>query len=57
MRSIHNLSINTDALKDINCQYIFSSVIIENAQSISLKLLESFDHKEAPYTIHLYAVE
>ena len=57
MKSIHNLSLNAKELKDLNCQYIFSSVIIENSEEIDLKLLKTFDKNNVPYIIHLYAVD
>lgn len=51
---LENFEINTDALKELGCDYIFSAVKIENAEDINLKLLEVFTTDTSRIEIYVY---
>ncbi len=53
---IERLDIDTQALRDLGGDYLFSAVRIQNAAEISLELLEVFERADSPYRIHLYEV-
>lgn len=56
---IHDLSININALKDMNCRYIFSRYIIGNADELNLSLLfekSADDHKDGIQKLYLYQI-
>lgn len=41
--TIKNLQIDTEVLKKLGCEYIFSAVAIENASDMNMKLLDVFE--------------
>lgn len=51
---VKELSINTDALKEIGCVFIFSAVLIENADDINLRLDKTFENNNSKLKIYLY---
>jgi hypothetical protein len=51
---IQNLDIDISALKDLNCDYIFSAVEIMNAKDLKLELLKKFDDPESAWDVYLY---
>lgn len=56
-RVIGQLDINTEALKELGGDYIFSALPIENAGELGIKFEQSFEMKDLPWKIHLYKVE
>ena len=54
---IRDLTINTQALRDLGGQYVLSAVEILNAQQNDLALEEVFRHEDSPWTIYLYRVK
>ncbi len=54
---INNLDINAKAMKDLNCQYLFSAFKIENSASIGLSLERYFENDRSPYGIYLYSID
>ncbi|MDD2229570.1 MAG: DUF6044 family protein [Candidatus Cloacimonetes bacterium] len=55
--TIDNLVINTSGLKDMNCQYLFSTLEITNYQETGLEFLRSFENSKSLYRIYLYQIE
>jgi hypothetical protein len=55
--AIEELNINTDALKALGGDYILSAVPIQNSEALGLELEKTFEHKDSPWRIRLYAVE
>ena len=53
---ILNLSINTAQLKQMGCNYIISAVDIVNFKDLNLALLKTFENKQSPLKLYLYAV-
>ncbi len=51
---LENFEINTDALKEFGCDYIFSAVKIENAEDINLTLLDVFTTDSSKIEIYVY---
>ncbi|WP_308418971.1 DUF6044 family protein [Virgibacillus oceani] len=54
---IHNLDINTDALKELGGKYVFSALPIENHAAIGLQLEQQFEVEGLPWKIWLYHLE
>ncbi len=55
-KTIQNLELNTDTLKEMGGQYILSAVPIINADDNDLELMNVFDHKDSAWRIYLYHV-
>jgi hypothetical protein len=55
--SISHLDINLVAFKNMGGRYILSSVRIENANQIGLKLLQKFESSTAAWRIYLYEAQ
>ena len=55
-KTIKNLELNTEVLKEMGGQYIISSVPIINADENNLDLLDVFDHKDSAWKIYLYQI-
>jgi hypothetical protein len=55
-RVIHHLDINTDIMRDMNCQYLFSAFRIENANNINMNFEKYFERDDSPYGIYLYSI-
>lgn len=54
-RKIHNLSIDCDALReDIGCQYILSSIAVENYADLGLRHCGSWTEEDSFWEIHVY---
>jgi len=53
--SIKNLEINTEAIKEIDGKYIFSTVQIENYKEINLDFIHKFNNKGV-YDIYVYVI-
>ena len=54
--SIDDLSIQTDILRQMNCQYLFSALPIMNHDAIDLQYEKSFENVDSPYRVYLYSV-
>jgi len=53
---INDLRIDPNILVQMNCQYLFSTVPINNSENFSLFFEKSFENNESPYRIYLYAI-
>lgn len=53
---INNLQLNTNILKQMGCEYIFSAVKINNSIDNDLKLLKVFDNEVSAWKIYLYEI-
>ena len=53
---IKHLQLNTQALKTLGCEYIFSGVSIENAEENGWNLLGIFENENSPYRICVYGL-
>ncbi|MBE5844851.1 MAG: hypothetical protein E7302_11905 [Butyrivibrio sp.] len=49
-----DIYIDSDALKDLSCKYIFSRIEISNADEKNLKLKATYSDESTPYVIYLY---
>ena len=56
-RSINNLDLNTEALKNMGGQYIFSAIPISNYKNNNLELLNIFDDSCSIWKIYLYKIK
>ncbi|MEW6008499.1 MAG: DUF6044 family protein [Candidatus Omnitrophota bacterium] len=54
---IHNLELNTNALKKLGGRFILSAVQILNAKDNNLALLKIFERDDSPWQIYLYKVD
>ncbi len=54
---IRHLQLDTRAFYNMGGRYIFSSVPIQNAEDNHLKLLQTFEHPDSIWNIHLYEVQ
>ena len=56
---IHDLNLNMDKLKELDCQYIFSAAYLLNAEEKGLSLLREapFETEGSWYHIYVYKVE
>ncbi|MBQ8326119.1 MAG: hypothetical protein IJX86_03515 [Lachnospiraceae bacterium] len=53
---IEQLDIDTKALAELGCEYIFSAVRIENATEINLELLDVFSREDGFMEVYLYEI-
>lgn len=54
----HDLSLNIEKLKELNCRYLFSAAWIANAEDLGLTLLaEPFETEGSWYRIYVYVIE
>ena len=53
---INNLQLNTTALYDMGCSYVFSAVNISNYLANSLDLSGVYEHEDSAWRIYLYEV-
>ena len=53
---INKLDFNFNKLKELGCDYILSTIQINNDQNPHLVFQQKFEHREYPYSIYLYAV-
>ncbi|WP_099159769.1 DUF6044 family protein [Virgibacillus ndiopensis] len=56
-RVIHDLDLNTDVLKELGGEYVFSALPIENHTELGLHLEQHFEVEGLPWKIWLYHVE
>ncbi|MFG6147780.1 DUF6044 family protein [Halobacillus sp. B23F22_1] len=56
-RSIEELSLNTEALKELGGEYVLSALPIENHEQINLHHEQTFENKHSPWRIYLYQVQ
>ncbi len=54
---IKNLAIDTKALTDMNCNFIISSVIIDNRIELNLELIDSITYRNSIYNIYIYHIK
>lgn len=53
---INDLSINTDKLQKMDCEYVFSSVKINNFEDMGLSHESNFTNEDVPYSVWVYSV-
>ncbi len=53
---INDLSINIEKLKEMGCDYVLSSVEINNTEKLGLHLEKSFSDYQNYYSVYLYSV-
>ena len=53
---IKNLELDTEALKELGCEYIFSAVEIQNAGETGLAFLEVFSGEESAIEVFVYGI-
>lgn len=53
---IENLDINTKALKDLGCQYVFSAVDIKNYKELNLDFVNAYTTSDSYWNIRVYRV-
>lgn len=56
-KTIEDLTINTEQLKDMGGEYILSGLPIENYKATGLSFEKSFEHPDTRWKIYLYRVE
>ena len=54
--SVHELSIDTEALKALGCDYILSALPIENAEALGLRDCGSFTNEHSFWEIRAYGL-
>lgn len=54
---IYDLDLNTEALKELNCQYVFSAAYLMNAEEKGLSLLREAPYETAGSWYHIYVYE
>lgn len=54
--SDNRLWVDTQALRDLDCGYIFSRIAIENTAELEIFEIGSFSHENSPYTIYVYSL-
>ena len=55
-RSVRDLSLDTQALRDLGAEYILSAVEILNHRALGLKLEKVFERQDSPWQIFLYSL-
>ncbi len=53
---VQNLELDTEVLKELGCEYIFSAVEIQNANETGLTFLEVFSGEESAIEVFVYAI-
>ncbi|WP_261134120.1 DUF6044 family protein [Bacillus sp. Marseille-Q3570] len=56
-RTLEQLDINTEALKELGGNYVFSALPIENHKEIDLVFEKTFENEKSPLKIYLYRIE
>jgi hypothetical protein len=54
---IKNLAINTGEMKKLNCNFIVSTVIIDNTKDLKLKLVDNITSSSSIYSLYIYHLE
>ncbi len=49
-----DIYINSEALENLGCKYIFSRIDISNTEEVGLKLINTYEGHNSPYTIYVY---
>lgn len=52
----NDLQIDTSAIKDAGCDFIFSAAYVVNAEELNMELLGTFETEESYYRIYLYRI-
>ncbi|MCD8378851.1 MAG: DUF6044 family protein [Lachnospiraceae bacterium] len=52
----NDLQIDTAAIKDAGCDFIFSAAYVVNAEELNMELLATFETEESYYRIYLYRI-
>lgn len=52
----NDIYINSEALKNLGCKYIFSRIDISNAKDAGITLVNSYQNASSPYTIYVYSL-
>lgn len=52
-----DLELNTDAMKELGCNYLFAAAPIENAADMKLEFLEVFKNDVALYDVYVYELK
>lgn len=55
-RILTELELNTKAMKELGCEYIFSALPIESPYMIDLVLMGDFVREDSPYHIYVYKI-
>ncbi len=55
--SYQNLELNTAAMKELGCNYLFAAAPIENADTLNLEFLNVFSDKVALYDVYVYELK
>lgn len=53
-KAIHELDINTQKLKEMGCEYLFSAMPIENHQELNLSLTGTYEEEGSFWKIYVY---
>lgn len=53
---VHQLDVNTEQLREMGCQYVFSAVPIENHENLGWKYEKSFTTDNSFWEIYLYSI-
>lgn len=51
------LELDTKAMYDMNCRYIFSAGEVKNAENLNLELMKIFEQEDSFYRIYLYRIK
>lgn len=54
---INHLALNAEAFKELGGEYIFSTVIIDNANEIGITFVGEFNHPDSWWTVYLYKAQ
>lgn len=57
IREINNLEINTDALRELGCEYIISAVRINNANQINIEYVDTYTTPESFWELYVYRLQ
>ncbi len=52
-----DIRLGVDTLLEMGCEYVFSTVLLENAEELNLHLVDYFETSDSYYGIYLYALE
>ncbi len=55
--TLNNVQLNSTALDELQCSYIFSAVNVSNYASNNLQLLHVYEHEDSAWRIFLYEVQ
>ncbi len=50
------IAVDSDALKELDCRYIFSRIHITNSKEAGLELIGTFTDESSPYVLYVYEV-